>query len=167
MADQGTGKPPRMRTWVRVLLGVSLALNLAVVGIAAGAALRFGKPDGTHRPPPPIGALLYRELSREDRKEMRSRAAETRQSHGDRRKDEVAQIDAALRAVPFDPVALNEVLSAQTRKREAFQDEVQQLWLKRVSEMSDKERAAYADRLKHAVERHGPHGKPSKYGSKG
>lgn len=151
MADDMTAKPPRARTWVRILLGVSLALNLAVIGLAIGAAVRFGGPDGAHRPSPPMGAILYRELPREDRKALRGRAFGSREEHAAKRRDEAVAIDAALRAVPFDAAALGAFLDRQARDREAFQSAVQEAWLARVSGMSDAERAAYADRLMQAA----------------
>ncbi len=41
-----------MRLWLRVLLFASLALNLLIVGLVAGAFLRMGKDGGrpTHSP---------------------------------------------------------------------------------------------------------------------
>ncbi len=153
MADDITATPPRARAWVRILLGVSLALNLAVIGLVIGAAFRFGGPGGAHRPPPPMGAILYRELPREDRKALRGRAFGGREEHATKRRDEAAAIDAALRAVPFDAAALDAFLDGQARHREEFLSIVQEAWLARVSAMSDAERAAYADRLMQAAKR--------------
>lgn len=156
MADEMTTKP-RARRWVRVLLGVSLALNLAVIGLAAGAAFRFGGPDGVRRSPPPMGAILYRELPRDDRRALRGRVFGSREQHAAKRRADVAAVDAALRTVPFDAAAVGQFLDQQAQEHDTFQAAVQDAWLTRVSQMSDSERAAYADRLRDAAKRSDDH----------
>lgn len=143
----------KLRPWLRLVLIGSLALNLLVVGVAVGAMFRFGRP-GLDRPPHSIGTLMFRELSREDRRALWRRAQEDRGDLGRRRAAEGVAVMAALRQVPFDPVSLEQVLSAQIRHREAFQQGVQDAWLARVSAMTEAERAAYADRLEHGLKRH-------------
>ena len=153
MTDVTNRKPSRVRPWLRIVLGVSLALNLAVAGLALGAAIRFGGPDRA-RPPLPLGAVLYRELPREDRRALRDDRLGTRPERAERRRAEAAQLDAALRAVPFDPTSIEAFLEAQSRQRNALEQALRAAWLTRVSEMSDTARAAYADRLAEAMARH-------------
>jgi len=160
MTDATDRKPPRMRLWLRILLGVSLALNLAVAGLAIGAAIRFGGPDGARPPAPPLGALLYRELPREDRRALFRDRLGSREERRARRQADAAEIDAALRAVPFDVTRVEAFLATQANQHRDIEKAMRDAWLKRVSGMSDAERAAYADRLAEAMARHNRHHKP-------
>jgi len=135
---------------LRILLGVSLALNLLVLGLVTGAMLRFGGPHGMRMPPRSLGSTMIREMPRQDRHAMREQAFGDPASRRDHRRVGAAAMSAALRAVPFDREALHAVVSEQARHREAVQASVQAAWLARVDQMSDAERAAYADRLQHA-----------------
>ncbi|MFT5364006.1 MAG: putative membrane protein, partial [Dinoroseobacter sp.] len=40
------GLPPRAPRWMKIALVVSLAINLAVIGLVAGAAVNFRKDGG-------------------------------------------------------------------------------------------------------------------------
>jgi uncharacterized membrane protein len=144
---------PKMSLWLRVLLFGSLALNLLVIGLVAGVMIRFGK-SGVERPPRTVGTLMYRELSREDRRALWRETARKRDDLGTRRLAEGAAVMAALRQVPFDKTSLESVLDEQAIAREGFHRSVQDKWLARVAAMSDTERAAYADRLEKGIERH-------------
>lgn len=143
---------PKTRTWVRVLLIVSLSLNLLIVGIAAGSVYRL-KGAREAGPPPSVGMMLFRELSREDRRALRSDAQQRNSGFREARLKEGAAVMEALRATPFDRDALQGVLEMQAVDREAFQRRIQAAWLSRVDEMSDEERAAYADRLQERMSR--------------
>ena len=153
MTDMTDRKPPRVRPWLRIVLGVSLALNLAVAGLGLGAAIRFGGPERAG-PPLPLGAVLYRELPREDRRALRDARLGTRPERAERRRAEIAELDAALRAVPFDPARVEGFLAAQSQQRDALEQALRAAWLTRVSEMSDNARATYADRLADEMARH-------------
>lgn len=159
MTDATDRKPPRMRPWLRVLLAVSLALNLAVAGLAIGAAIRFGRPERA-RPPLPLGALLYRELPREDRRALRDDRLGSREERAARRRADAAELDAALRAVPFDPARVEAFLTEQTQQHRDLERGMRAAWMRRVGEMSDAERAAYADRLTDAMAHHDRHHNP-------
>lgn len=142
--------PRAPRRWLRLVLVLSLALNLAVLGLAVGAWLRFGPGGHGHGHVESVGAELVRALPRADRRALREAM------HGGpegRRPPAaaLADIDAALRARPFDAAALLALLTAQAAERAAWQDAVQAAWLERIAAMSDAERAAYADRLQAAV----------------
>ncbi|MBE1283948.1 MAG: periplasmic heavy metal sensor [Rhodobacteraceae bacterium] len=152
---------PRTTRWVRLLLIVSLTANLAVAGLVAGAAWRFHGTD-KGRPPPSVGAMLFRELPREERRSLRTELwSENGNAKGGFRERRLADgqaVTAALRAVPFDPAALRSVLDGQAQSREAYQARIQAAWITRVEDMSDAERAQYADRLeKRMLHGHGKH----------
>ncbi|SLN49118.1 hypothetical protein TRL7639_02711 [Falsiruegeria litorea R37] len=149
MAETKTPKWP----WMRILLVASLALNLLFVGLVVGAALRFGGPESMRPPPRSLGSALYRALPDDVRQEMRHHS---RSGHDARRKGgfrEVGTVVAALRATPFDADGLKTVLDQQLEHREAFHRSVQDKWFERIKEMSDAERAAYADRLEEISKR--------------
>lgn len=155
-AENGT---PRRRIWLRILLGASLALNLLVVGLAIGAALRFGGPDGARRPPPSMGATLYREMSRADRKAFRAAMHDAPRDRQENRRAEAKRLGAVLRATPFDAGAVLAVLADQAQHRAQWQSAVNEAWLARVAAMTDAERAAYATRLETALTRTHHHGR--------
>ena len=157
MAEDAQTPVPRSPRWMRIVLGLSLALNLVVVGIVGGALLRFGGPAGFLPPSVSLGAAMYRELPKEERRAI---VAETRKSTSARpmrRGKEAEALAAALRAEPFDPAAVQQVLSGQVEARRDWHQSMQAAWLTRVTEMSAEDRRAYADRgyRGHGIKRDG------------
>lgn len=156
MAEPGMEKSQKARLWVRILLAVSLALNLLFVGLTVGAAARFWKPDG-HRPHPSVGAALIRALPSEHRKglrdEIRVHRDEGRYEKGRREAEEIAEI---LTDVPFDPDALAEIAGRQLERHHGWLSAMQGAWLDRVSAMSVDERSEYATRLQSIMSQERP-----------
>ncbi len=151
MTDQTKPAKPRKRIWLRVLFGLSLALNLLVVGLVAGAVMRFGATGGAYPASRSIAALMLRELPHEDRRALRQRSGDTSAEIRLRQQANVEALAQALRAVPFDPEALDTLLQGLGAERATFVRAVQDSWLERVSRMSDRGRQAYADRLEQAM----------------
>ncbi len=164
-----TPDEPRTRRapmWMRVMLGVSLALNLAVIGIVVGAAARFGGP-------PPRGPAMMSyampyvlALPRADRRAVLNRVRQAEVPGGSTRKArraQYAQMIEMLRLSPFDPDAVRGVLDQQSTAARTVQTLAQEGWLERVTAMSDAERAAYAEEVSKVLRR-GPRkaNKPSK-----
>ena len=137
----------KKRLWLRILLGVSLAMNLLVIGLAVGAMMRLGGPDGMRPPPASLGSMLYRAMPGDHRSDMHKNFRDRRSEKRKFNKQETEKVAALLRAVPFDPQSLNEVLKREQQKKKAFFDGLQASWLDRVTQMSDAERAEYADRV--------------------
>lgn len=145
--------PPRapIRGWIKVLLFTSLAVNLAVVGLAIGAVLRHGDMMG-HRADraSQFGGPYTGALSREDRRaiwqQMRAMHGEGRPSRDDIRA-EFAAVVQALRADPYDPGLVRDIVGRQFDAGIARQQAGQALLLERIDAMSPAERAAFADRL--------------------
>ncbi len=138
----------KTKPWLRVVLGLSLALNLVVVGIAVGATYRMsGKHRGWDRPPASFGVMLFRDLDRQTRRDLRRSAEGDHRDFHARRKAEAEALAAALRATPFDPTVVADLLNAQVMTRQAFQERVQTAWLEKITEMSDAERAEIATRM--------------------
>ncbi|SEW25382.1 Heavy-metal resistance [Cognatiyoonia koreensis] len=148
MADPQTAKPRRL--W-RVLFALSLALNLAVVGVVIGVGMR----DRVGGQPPrgfdvalgPIGQALRPEDRRAIGQALRRDPALGEVS----RREARAQIHAvavALTASPFSPEALDAVLASAAERMSVVQQVARRELVARVAEMSDAERAALADRIK-------------------
>lgn len=152
--------PKPKRRWMPIVLVVSLALNLLIVGMAAGTALRLKDGDRA-KAPPGFASALYRALPKEDRKAMREELSGLHKKGSKHRKQDFQALSQALRAVPFDPAAVENLLQQQVQSMADLQAALQTQWLTRVTEMSDQERQAYADRLEDVVDR-GPRGHKKK-----
>jgi Spy/CpxP family protein refolding chaperone len=146
-----------LRGWVKGVLFVSLALNLAVAGLALGAVLRHG--DMTDRPRArvdQIGGLYTAALSRDDRRsiwrEMRAMQGEGRPDRGQIRAEFDAVVDA-LRADPYDPSQVRLIVERQFQAGIARQQLGQSLLLARIDTMTPSERMQFADRLAERLEK--------------
>lgn len=107
--------PPATGRGLRIALAVSVALNLGVLGLAAGAILH----DGPGRPGMvrdmgfgPFDAALRPEDRDDIRKSLMRHAGDLRTARAEMQADAKA-ILAALRAEPFDPAQLTGALGAQ------------------------------------------------------
>lgn len=151
MTDRTTA--PRNGRMMRILLVTSLALNLLVVGLAAGWALRLsvgGQPSRLDM----AGGPLTRALTHEDRREIGQQMREAWRAadggRGDLRESYDALV-ADLRAVPFDPAQVS-VRMRQHRERFAIRFEMgQDVLVRHLSTMSYADRHAYADRLEDRI----------------
>lgn len=153
-------KPPFR--WGRVVLFVSLALNLAVVGIVGGAVLgRFG-PDRHDIAARDVGFGLFNDaLSQDDRKALRGAYMQARpniRAERQKMRDDLQTILAALRADPFDVDVLRQALDTGAARMAARQAQGQTVVLDYLEKMSNAERAELADRLEKSLKRraHGP-----------
>lgn len=152
------GKPRRS---MRVLLIGSLALNLLIVGIVAGAVI-------SHRgegPPGPVaerfGAPHIKALSYEDKRAVgRGIRTAYRKANVDHRADHKSYQQALmlLRSDPLDEAALTDLVIRLDRAGEARRQLARDVFLAQILAMSPDERKAYADRLEDVLER-GPKGK--------
>lgn len=140
----------RKRRWMPIVLGLSLALNLAVVAAVAGAAWRH-RGDGPRDVRAARGGAIYMQaLPREAREAMRLQMRET----GVRRTgSDTADMLAALRQDPFDPAAAVRVLEVERDAGLARQSAAGAAWLAQVTAMSTQERLAFADRLQELAPR--------------
>ncbi|WP_170409217.1 periplasmic heavy metal sensor [Ruegeria atlantica] len=152
--------PKPKNRWMSVLLVISLALNLLIVGVALGTALRVKGGDHA-KSPPGFGSALYRALPKEERKAMRGELFDRHKKGASNRSQDFAQLSTALRADPFDAAVVQALLDQQAKSMADLQNALQQEWLARVEAMSDEERLVYADRLEEVVKR-GPRGHKKK-----
>lgn len=161
MPDAPTNTPPakpaKSGKGLRIALALSLALNLAVLGLVAGAMLRDG-PGMRTAMVRDLGFGPYTEaLSPEDRKSLRralfDRAPEIRETRRLMRDDTEALL-ALLRADPFDPAALSARMDTQhdrlSNQLRLGQDLLQEFILA----MPGDARAAFADRLETGLRQH-------------
>lgn len=158
--EKTTTKQGGMRPWLKVLLFTSLALNLAVAGVMVGAALKYGHRNGHH--PPRLDMVVgpyTHALGDRDRREIgRQLREEYSQSRPSREmiRAEFALVLAALRATPYDATQVQEILMRQLQAGSERQELGQRLLIQRLGDMSNAERAAFADRLEEGLNRFRP-----------
>ena len=140
---------------LRIALGISVALNLAVVGLVAGALLRDGDPRARMVRDLDFGPFTEA-LSPRDRDALRrdfvERAPEMRDVRRAMR-DDLETFLTVLRSEPFDAGALATVLDNQDGRMARRVELGQELLLERLGAMSPDERAAFADRLERRLRR--------------
>lgn len=142
----------------KILLGVSLAINLAVIGVFAGAAFRKGEDrpqrDGQINYARPYIQALPREDRRAILEAMRpSKRGEDRAT----RRALYQEVTDILRVETFDRQAVEAVLLKQTEVTLSGQRAAQVQWLNRIEEMGTQERRAYADAVEDVLKRGPPH----------
>lgn len=155
---------PRTAKWVKVLLGLSLASNLAIVGLVAGAmsrTSRHGEGGGMARYAMPYVIALTREDRREVFQTMREGANSGQLLD---RKERRGLYEDMLRAIEAEPLELDTVksiLERQTQATLAGQAAAQAAWLEKIATFDQTERRAYAVRVREVLER-GPRRKGGK-----
>jgi uncharacterized membrane protein len=145
---------------LRLALALSLAVNLAVLGMVAGTMLAGGR----HHGPPQVRDIGFgpfaAALSSNDRaalsRAFREAAPDLRDMRRDMR-EEVGTLLQALRTDPLDEAALRTAFAAQDARARARLDLGQRLLADRLVAMTLVERAAFADRLE-AILARGPRG---------
>lgn len=151
----GTAKPGK---GLRIALALSVTLNLAILGLVAGAMLRDG-PGMRSSMVRDLGFGPYTEALRpEDRKAMRDalfqRAPEIRETRRLMR-DEAEALLVVLRADPLDEGALRTLMEAQHGRLSDQMRVGQDLLQEFILEMPAAERLAFADRLEGGLRHHG------------
>jgi hypothetical protein len=143
--------------WMKVLLFFSLAANLAVIGVGVGIVLhdQAGGPRGSVMRDPSFGAFdqaltradrmaLRREFIRQSGPLVQSRAAT---------KAILTDLLAALRADPFDPENLENVMHVLNQNGQHRLELGQKLLSERFLTMSAEDRSKFADRLEEIISR--------------
>ena len=147
--------PPPGGRKLRIALAVSVALNLLILGLVAGAVLRDGGPHGRMVRDLDFGPFTEA-LTPEDRDALRRdfiRQAPDLRDMRRQMRDDFSTLLAALRAEPFDVEALRGVVANQGDRMAARLELGQDLMLARIAAMTPAERAAFADRLEQRLER--------------
>ncbi|PTE13534.1 periplasmic heavy metal sensor [Pseudogemmobacter blasticus] len=147
--------PVRTAGWVKLLLGVSLALNLAVAGLAAGAFLRDGGPPQRRDRDLGFGPL-GEALSHQDRKALRAEflrsAPELVRGRAEMQADFTALV-TVLRAPVLDPAALDSALATIANRNAEMLAKGREVIAGHLKAMSPEARAEFADRLEKALKR--------------
>lgn len=151
--------------WSRVLLVLSLAMNLAVIGIVAGAALGQDRDGGRLHTLQsrdigygPFVAALSEGERRDLGRDLRAAPGPERISRAALRREFETML-AALRAEPFDGAAFEALLDDKRLTLIERQKVGQDAFVARINAMSEADRAAFADRLEKLVRRGPPGGK--------
>jgi len=150
---------PATAIWVKIVLALSLALNLAVIGVVVGAMAKGGR-GGNERLQNEISFGPFTEaLSRADRRALRvaflARVPELR-ANKDAAKAEFATVLQSLQADPFEPEAFRRSLAAiEARNAERLRFG-RILMETRILEMSAEDRLAFAQRLEAGLGKKSP-----------
>ncbi|EDZ41133.1 MAG: periplasmic heavy metal sensor [Rhodobacteraceae bacterium] len=147
--------PAKLKKRFRILLGVSLALNLMVIGavvgvISKGPGRQGGGPGMRETAFPYVGAF-DRADKRAMRQEMRARLSYRSEARAAHQASYRAFLEL-LRAETFDAAAASSVMSAQFERAQRLQTIGRELSIQRISDMSVEKRAAYADRLEYRLD---------------
>ena len=156
MSDSGSTTPEKKTNWTKILLVVSLALNVLIVTAVGSAIYKNNSSDG------PGGVrgngqieMMLRALPEEERRELRRsfmqsvRGKDARSEMQERRK---AVMDALL-ADPFDADALTAALEEQRNFRTGLAADSEALWVDVFSNLSEAERAEFRLNLKEMSKR--------------
>ena len=146
--------------WMRILLVISLGLNLAVLGMVIGAKMSGGDQRNWNRGGEDARIGPYgRAFSKEDRAQLRrsfgAREKNFRAHRQNMRAAATALVET-LRAEPFDIDAVRAVLATQRGAQIALQDEGQEVMLNHLANMTPEARAAFADNLEKGLKRRKP-----------
>ncbi|GAB5432953.1 periplasmic heavy metal sensor [Rhodobacteraceae bacterium R_SAG7] len=149
----------RMPRWLKAVFALSLAGNLAVVGIMVGAALREGRPGPhRHKAPPPaaadaIGAVMYRSFDDAERRALRRLASG---KHGDIVERRLAELNVLLEVIQQDPLdadRLRAEIDAQSQSAQAFRSSMHEVWIAELQKMTPAERAGFAEKVRDHIAR--------------
>ncbi|QFT64426.1 periplasmic heavy metal sensor [Roseivivax sp. THAF30] len=145
----GTEKTRSVPRWMKVLLVLSLGLNLLIVGTVVGTFAKRGPPGPSDR----LDSFAYaRALDHADRRAIFSELrAARREIDGPSIRDASGAL-SILRAEPFDSAAFADVIEAQNARGDQLREIGQSALIDRISAMSAEERNEYADRLEAAME---------------
>ena len=177
MADEKAPAPERQAAagrascpaWIRILLVLSVALNLLIAGMVLGRMMHGSAPEafGRRVAPVPLGDLGFgpfgRALSHEDQRRIREAlAARAARLEGNRREmgNDFRALIRALEARPYDPARVERLVDRLYGRLREREEVGRDLLLERLSRMNDEERIRYARRLErlilHPVRRGGP-----------
>lgn len=159
MTDPKEQPEKNKRRWLKIALGLSVAVNLLFVGFVAGAAARHGGEGARMARAPGLGAFgapyMIALPEQERRAVIRTLRAAAKGEVPDRsaRRAMFQDVLAHLRAAPFDAQALEAAVARQATTSVAVQETAQQAWLDVVAGMSERERLNYADAVEQVLQR--------------
>jgi hypothetical protein len=131
----------------RIALVLSLALNLAVVGIVVGSYASGRVGDGPPRSFDLGLGPVSRALLPEERREIGRNLRQNRVMRDVDLRDRVDGMSAVLRAEPFDPEALRVLMDDQAAQISNVQAKAQDAFLAQIAAMTPERRRMFADQL--------------------
>ncbi|SDJ84859.1 periplasmic heavy metal sensor [Aliiruegeria lutimaris] len=162
MTDQTTmpeeQDEPRRRTGLRVLLFISLALNMVILGVAGGAWLNFSRGEDHPR-------LIARDLGLgpylmalepQNRRQLEQAARSQRGKVNVNRaewRNLYTETLEALRADPFDAERLRAAIARQSELAARSREVGLEVMVSQLEAMTPEERSAFADRLETGAQR--------------
>ena len=165
MVDAPTPPPTTQpkRLW-RIVLVLSLALNLAVIGLVVGSVLSGRIGDGPPRSYVLGHAPMARALTPQERlRVLRSLRRERVLRDFDPRRRIQDMVDS-LQADPFEPDVLRALMQEHVSRTSDLQQKAQDALMQEILEMTPERRAAYAETLEQEMarpRRDGPRPGPS------
>ncbi len=143
-------KTQTKKPWLKILLVISLGLNLAVAGLFIGAKVAGHKYRGGHRAD--ISGLrgFMRALPDNKRGEARKYFKTHRRAahaNGETMRDAIHAIHKVILAQPFDPDALNTAFAKQRSHIATTTQDAQSAFVAIIAGMTDAERAAYVEKM--------------------
>lgn len=141
---------PRTPRWVKIVLVLSLAANLAIAGLIGGVMLRGGPlrldSQGHIDSVMTLNRALPPRMQRALRDQLRGHRDFFRQGMSEQRAMAHA-LAQTLRAEPFDPEATARLLTRQRDRVNQLQSLAHDALLDQLRTMTPEQRADYADRL--------------------
>ena len=142
----------KQRNLWKILFGISLAINLLIIGALGGALSRAGKgPMIQHRA---SGSLYMRALNFEDKKVLRKKLLRNKDSRKIIRAKEHSSYSSAVKILkkdPFDRKAFEDLLDEQTRYSKSKQSSARAALVAQIANMTKEERLVYSQRLEDLV----------------
>lgn len=144
--------PQKSPRWMRILLVLSLGLNLLIIGGIVGTTLHREPSGHAERALGPFARAFEDEHRDAFRARLKDRAEPLRQNRSEARKA-FKTLLGTLRAETFDVAAFQDAVARQVKELSAFQTIGQDALAEQLSAMSLDERRAFADRLEKGFRR--------------
>ncbi len=148
---------PKKRNWVKYLLIVSLGLNLIVAGLMVGAKVSGHGPHKRVGMPGFGMRGFVQALPRDKRAELRAQFRDNRskmRANGKAMHKSMDTIRAVIAMQPFDAEALHTAFTNQRAQVTSVTQDAQDAFVKIIADMSDAERAEFAENLNKQQLRH-------------
>lgn len=147
LARRTWGGTPR---WVKWLLGVSLAVNFVVAGLAIGAAIKFHKHGHSHGGIATIGQIM-RALPDDSKGAAKDKLHAARPDlkalRAERKAAKIAVADA-IEATPYDAAAVNQAFAMLRQKDQIAKTSAHVVIVEILGVLSPEDRAVVAEGLR-------------------
>lgn len=157
--EQNTGQRSGMRRWLKVVLALSLALNLVVIGVSAGTAWRFHGGEHERGGPSVLGRFILSDIGGKEIRRLVKDQTGDRGSARERRRAEMEQMIILVQADPLDTAAVKAIVEGHILENNSFMRAVAQAWEQRLEGLSLTERRHLAERMQHGLDHRRKHGK--------